>query len=361
MSNKIDTWDGRSRLPRKVLPLLKGLPMEQIKPSVKWFIETQSDWFIQNGIPEWFHGIITRKEAEDLLQDKTPGCFLIRVGESRIGYSLSYRAKDRYRHFMIDVLSDQQYTLAGDTKVYNTLEDLVKFHTQNPLYPYNEILTQPCGQKSNAAADYRELFETIPETPVQTSLSASVPTGIALHTVAPPLPPPRSCRVPETSAHMMNISSNPPLPPSGNRLYPVLPTEYQISGNTVSVLQHKDPGMIKPNVQIKPPSSDVTDGSNSTACQSKHREKEENVHRKPLKAYRKAMTKAKSLVTEGEIAQDLKKMENAVATQFKNVKENIVRLAPSGQKNTSPKTQHKSRASSVPDEYRKPPPFNPGF
>ncbi|CAJ0958973.1 unnamed protein product [Ranitomeya imitator] len=98
-------------------------------------------------------------EAEDLLKDKTMGCFLIRVGESRIGYSLSYRTVDRYRHFMIDVFKDQQCILSGDARVHNTLEDLVNFHIQHPLYPYNEVLTQPCGQKASSGADYEELFE----------------------------------------------------------------------------------------------------------------------------------------------------------------------------------------------------------
>ena len=40
---------------------------------------------------EWFHGIITRREAEQLLLEKTMGAFLIRVNENRFGYSLSFR------------------------------------------------------------------------------------------------------------------------------------------------------------------------------------------------------------------------------------------------------------------------------
>lgn len=39
---------------------------------------------------EWFHGIITRKEAEQLLMPTAAGTFLVRVAESRFGYSLSH-------------------------------------------------------------------------------------------------------------------------------------------------------------------------------------------------------------------------------------------------------------------------------
>lgn len=40
---------------------------------------------------EWFHGVITRKQSEELLQNKQPGTFLVRVSESRFGYSLSHK------------------------------------------------------------------------------------------------------------------------------------------------------------------------------------------------------------------------------------------------------------------------------
>ena len=40
----------------------------------------------------WFHGIITRRQAEQRLVDKPNGTFLIRVSESQFGYSLSFRS-----------------------------------------------------------------------------------------------------------------------------------------------------------------------------------------------------------------------------------------------------------------------------
>uniref|UniRef100_A0AAY4D693 SH2 domain-containing protein n=2 Tax=Denticeps clupeoides TaxID=299321 RepID=A0AAY4D693_9TELE len=57
-----------------------------------WFSEHQAAQVMTNGfVPDWFHGIISRKAAEELLVPKPPGYFLIRVSESREGYTLSYR------------------------------------------------------------------------------------------------------------------------------------------------------------------------------------------------------------------------------------------------------------------------------
>ena len=39
----------------------------------------------------WFHGIISRKQAEERLIDKPNGSFLVRISESQFGYSLSFR------------------------------------------------------------------------------------------------------------------------------------------------------------------------------------------------------------------------------------------------------------------------------
>uniref|UniRef100_A0A3B4U6K1 Hematopoietic SH2 domain-containing protein homolog n=1 Tax=Seriola dumerili TaxID=41447 RepID=A0A3B4U6K1_SERDU len=112
-----------------------------------WFTESQLRSVIRNGIvPEWFHGIISRKTAEELLMSKPSGYFLIRVSETRIGYSLSYRADDRCRHFMIDALEDGHYIIVGENRRHRFLQDLVDFHRRNPIMPFTEVLTVACGQ-----------------------------------------------------------------------------------------------------------------------------------------------------------------------------------------------------------------------
>ncbi|XP_013869620.1 hematopoietic SH2 domain-containing protein homolog [Austrofundulus limnaeus] len=123
-----------------------------------WFKESQLQSVFRNGaVPDWFHGIISRKTAEELLMSKPPGYFLIRVSESRIGYTLSYQADKRCRHFMIDPLMAGQYMIVGENRRHRSLQDLVEFHRRNPIMPFNQVLTVPCGQASNSYADYAQI------------------------------------------------------------------------------------------------------------------------------------------------------------------------------------------------------------
>lgn len=119
---------------------------------------------------------------------KPPGYFLVRVSESRIGYTLSYRygclhsgsqfshlthpqwcrtksvrlppsawvefasslsATDRCRHFMIDASDDGQFVIVGEDKRHRSLHDLVEFHQRAPIIPFNEVLTVACSQVSD--------------------------------------------------------------------------------------------------------------------------------------------------------------------------------------------------------------------
>ncbi|CAL9696255.1 unnamed protein product [Knipowitschia caucasica] len=119
----------------------------------------QLEFATQDGlIPQWFHGIISRKLSEELLMCKPPGHFLIRVSESRFGYTLSYRADDGCRHFMIDALEDG-YVILGDDRHHRLLQNLVDFHCRHPIRPFTELLTVPCGQISDIKTDdHEEMF-----------------------------------------------------------------------------------------------------------------------------------------------------------------------------------------------------------
>ncbi|XP_061739225.1 hematopoietic SH2 domain-containing protein homolog [Nerophis ophidion] len=108
----------------------------------------QLTWTDNGVVPEWFHGGITRKSAEELLTSKLPGCFLVRVSESRVGYTLSYRAQKRCRHFMIEAKGDS-FAVVGEHMSHPGLQQLVDFHRKIPIAPYTEVLTTPCGQTSN--------------------------------------------------------------------------------------------------------------------------------------------------------------------------------------------------------------------
>ncbi|XP_071776609.1 hematopoietic SH2 domain-containing protein homolog [Centroberyx gerrardi] len=201
-----------------------------------WFTELQLQSVIRNGIvPEWFHGIISRKTAEELLLPKPPGYFLIRVSESRIGYTLSYRAEDRCRHFMIDALKDGHYIIVGETTHHRFLQDLVDFHRRTPIMPFHEVLTVPCGQISQDNTDYAELLfpkRHLPNpdpSPLQhNSLHPNNKTHLKPQEVVPPALPHRPTTLTNSAVLSPNVAMTPAVPNSKpNTLYPSL--EHELS------------------------------------------------------------------------------------------------------------------------------------
>ncbi|XP_056592476.1 myosin-IIIb [Triplophysa dalaica] len=126
--------------------------------TIRWFKETQVRKLARDGeFPSWFHGMITRRQAEDLLIDKPLGCFLVRVGQSREGYTLTYRGADRCRHYMVEVQTNGKYVILGEDRAHSSLTDLVQCHTELGIKPFMELLTEPCGQTSEHEPDYEEL------------------------------------------------------------------------------------------------------------------------------------------------------------------------------------------------------------
>ena len=49
----------------------------------------------------WFHGLISRAEAEEYLATSPLGTFLIRISERFNGYALSFRYGERVRHYKL--------------------------------------------------------------------------------------------------------------------------------------------------------------------------------------------------------------------------------------------------------------------
>ncbi|XP_043837459.1 SH2 domain-containing protein 7 [Dromiciops gliroides] len=113
--------------------------------AIKWFMETQAPLILQNGtLPDWFHGFITRKQAEELLRDKPVGCFLIRLSDRAMGYILSYRGFNRCRHFVINQLQNRRYIISGDTCNHATLTALIGYYQGAKIEPFGETLTTAC-------------------------------------------------------------------------------------------------------------------------------------------------------------------------------------------------------------------------
>eukprot|EP00056_Hartaetosiga_gracilis_P013689 m.229313 g.229313 ORF g.229313 m.229313 type:complete len:169 (+) comp13882_c0_seq8:2644-3150(+) len=124
-----------------------------LNSSVKWFKEVEmkkgSGVSSAGKFEEWFHGVITRRKAEELLGGKEPGTFLVRVSESRFGYSLSHvvAAGRRIKHYMIDQTPEGQYQVVGNRKLFPSLNELVQFHHTHKIVSEDPVcLVHPCGQ-----------------------------------------------------------------------------------------------------------------------------------------------------------------------------------------------------------------------
>ncbi|XP_076218940.1 myosin-IIIb-like [Aptenodytes patagonicus] len=127
--------------------------------TLRWFKETQAQKVMQDdgAFPSWLHGMISRREAENLLIDKPLGCFLVRISQSRPGYTLTYRGEGRCRHYMIQMQPNARYVILGEDRAHASLTELVQYHQTVGIQPFMEILTVPCGQKSSESLDYEDL------------------------------------------------------------------------------------------------------------------------------------------------------------------------------------------------------------
>ncbi|OWK53476.1 SH2 domain-containing protein 4B [Lonchura striata] len=131
---------------------------------IRWFKEEQIPRRAgfernTNRIAQWFHGIISRQEAEELLMNKSEGAFLVRVSEKIWGYALSYRQQNGFKHFLVDASGEFYSFLGVDPNRHPTLTDLIDFHKEEIITSSGgELLLEPCGQQKNPP-DYSPLFE----------------------------------------------------------------------------------------------------------------------------------------------------------------------------------------------------------
>uniref|UniRef100_A0A0K0DKP9 SH2 domain-containing protein n=1 Tax=Angiostrongylus cantonensis TaxID=6313 RepID=A0A0K0DKP9_ANGCA len=96
----------------------------------------------------WFHGIISRDQAEILLQDKPTGSFLVRVSERIWGYTVSYVVGDgTYKHFLVERIPEGYQFLGTNQVVHDQLFDLVSYHETAPITAKGgEVLKWSVGQ-----------------------------------------------------------------------------------------------------------------------------------------------------------------------------------------------------------------------
>jgi len=107
----------------------------------------------------WFHGLISRTDAEALLNSAEPSTFLVRLSERIWGYAISFRAQDRCKHFLIDA-SGPSYQFFGSGHLsHNSLEDLVNHHKTRPITSSGqEYLVRPCPHNQQIS-NFNELFQ----------------------------------------------------------------------------------------------------------------------------------------------------------------------------------------------------------
>ncbi|XP_039628949.1 SH2 domain-containing protein 4B [Polypterus senegalus] len=132
-------------------------PQPKSRDSVmSWFREQQLPkraGFERNSqdIAPWFHGLITRQEAESLLMNASEGSFLVRVSERIWGYTLSYRHQSGFKHFLIDASGDYYSFLGVDQIRHATLADLIEFHKEEVITTSgSELLQEACAVKTTA-------------------------------------------------------------------------------------------------------------------------------------------------------------------------------------------------------------------
>ncbi|XP_029909449.1 SH2 domain-containing protein 7-like [Myripristis murdjan] len=186
-------------------PQTKGADGTLKELTSKWFLETQVPFILHNGIfPVWFLGFISRRDAEEKLQDKEVGCFLIRLSDKNIGYILSYRGRERCRHFVINQTKSGQFIICGDTEEHNSLSDLIEYYKMSPIEPFGEYLTTSCFEVLD-----EDLYDTIHFSPKEKP-EVTARTGnngqnqhISKTSEQPPALPPKSIR---------SYEETPPLP-----------------------------------------------------------------------------------------------------------------------------------------------------
>lgn len=157
------------RTSTSILPALKDTKATSLSEAIKNLPRPPKpksrsaivDWFKRDEWPRgtgqdpktrmpapWFHGIISRDQAEILLQDKPGGSFLVRVSERIWGYTVSYVVGDgTFKHFLVERIPEGYQFLGTNQVVHDQLFDLVSYHETAPITTKGgEILKWSVGQ-----------------------------------------------------------------------------------------------------------------------------------------------------------------------------------------------------------------------
>lgn len=82
----------------------------------------------------WFHGDITRQQAEELLVDEPVGSFLVRVSSTgNQDYSLSLRVPSLGAIHLKITFADGQYVLGQFSQPFNSITEMIDHYSNNPI------------------------------------------------------------------------------------------------------------------------------------------------------------------------------------------------------------------------------------
>ncbi|EDQ88897.1 uncharacterized protein MONBRDRAFT_8842, partial [Monosiga brevicollis MX1] len=119
-----------------------------IRASQKWWLkfEQRRDEHLDTdgNVYPWFHGLLSRREAEDLLYDSPVGTFLLRVSDRSFNYALSIKHdKAFFRHYRVTHAASGGYCVDGAASDFPTLAELVDFFRHENLSVAGDRLVEP--------------------------------------------------------------------------------------------------------------------------------------------------------------------------------------------------------------------------
>lgn len=93
---------------------------------VKWYrneeFHRNSCIDMKTGKPyQWFYGLVSRNDAEQMLSSELSGTFLVRLSEKIWGYAISYKDNDRCKHYLVDASTGKYKFLGPNQLSHNTL------------------------------------------------------------------------------------------------------------------------------------------------------------------------------------------------------------------------------------------------
>uniref|UniRef100_A0A8D2DNR8 Hematopoietic SH2 domain containing n=1 Tax=Sciurus vulgaris TaxID=55149 RepID=A0A8D2DNR8_SCIVU len=327
-----------------------------LPPRLDWFVHTQMGQLARSRVPDWFHGTITREAAEDLLASEPLGSFLIRVSHSHVGYTLSYKAPSCCRHFMVKLLDDGSLVIPGEKVAHASLAALVAFHQQKPVWPHEELLTQPCGQKDPANVDYEDLFLYSNTLAEEATCPVTAPEQVPARPALPHQAPAGRGPAQEAAA---SRPAEAPLGQACRRLWrslkarPPLPLKSHLAALSLSSLRDAWP-------------SSVTRGSRAQAHSRQYSAEaawRDSVSRDPCVAT--AFDPSQPQAPRHRDASSRKAARpmswSGVATGVRGWHQKVARALSSQETKLEPGDVAEPQVDWLPEEYLPPPPFAPGY